>query len=274
MAIDWSYADPVAPTADEILKELNGKALADLKDAEGKVTRKAGEQLASFGEMKDDGSTDGVQWIYTGVYGPKGNFSQRRDNADPSGLGVYGSWAFAWPANRRILYNRASADPSGKPWSEAKAYTYWDAAEKKWTGPDVPDFVADQRPGERVRPVHHEPGGRVAPLGARHDDRRPVPGALRAVRGAGGEPALPQGPGQPGGAGVRQRLRDLRRRRRVPDRGHHLPADRALPLLDQERPDQRGAAAGVVHRALAGAGGREGHPAGADGADSGRTAAR
>ena len=109
--------------------------------------------------MKDDGSTDGVQWIYTGVYGPKGNFSQRRDNADPSGLGVYGTWAFAWPANRRILYNRASADPSGKPWSEAKAYIYWDAAEKKWTGPDVPDFVATNAPENGSGPFIMNPEG-------------------------------------------------------------------------------------------------------------------
>ncbi|MGK3946982.1 hypothetical protein ABK046_52520, partial [Streptomyces caeruleatus] len=74
---------------------------------------------------RDDGSTDGCMWIYTGVYGPTGNNAQRRDNSDPSGLGVYGSWGFAWPANRRIQYNRASADVDGKPWSEAKKYMYW-----------------------------------------------------------------------------------------------------------------------------------------------------
>jgi formate dehydrogenase major subunit len=166
MAIDWSYADPMLPTAEELLKELNGKALADLVGPDGTVTRKTGEQLASFGEMKDDGSTDGVQWIYTGVYGPKGNFAQRRDNADPSGLGVFGSWGFSWPANRRILYNRASADPAGKPWSEAKAYTYWDAAEKKWTGPDVPDFVATNAPENGSGPFIMNPEG-VSRLWAR-----------------------------------------------------------------------------------------------------------
>jgi formate dehydrogenase major subunit len=96
----------------------------DLKDAEGKVIRAAGSQLASFGEMRDDGST-GSMWIYTGVYGPNGNLSQRRDNSDPSGLGVYGNWGFSWPANRRIQYNRASADPEGKPWSESKKYMFW-----------------------------------------------------------------------------------------------------------------------------------------------------
>jgi formate dehydrogenase major subunit len=157
MAVDWSYADPALPTADELLMELNGKALADVKDPEGKVLRKAGERLKSFGEMRADGSTDGVQWIYTGVYGPDGNFAQRRENDDPSGLGVFGGWGFSWPANRRILYNRASADPSGKPWSEAKAYTYWDGA--KWTGPDVPDFVVTNAPDKGSGPFIMNPEG-------------------------------------------------------------------------------------------------------------------
>lgn len=148
--IDWSYEDPMAPTSDEILRELNGRALVDLRDEEGKVTRKAGEQLSSFGEMRDDGSTDGVQWIYTGVYTQEGNISQRRDNSDPSGKNVYGSWGFCWPANRRILYNRASADPSGKPWSEEKAYVFWDG--KRWTGADVPDFPATSAPSRGTGP--------------------------------------------------------------------------------------------------------------------------
>ena len=164
LAVDWNYADPAAPRPEELLKELNGKALADVKDPEGKVLRPAGEQLATFGEMRDDGSTDGCQWIYTGVFGPKGNFAQRRDNADPSGLGVYQNWAFSWPANRRILYNRASADPQGKPWSEAKAYVYWDGA--KWTGPDVPDFVVTNAPSNGSGPFIMNPEG-VSRLWAR-----------------------------------------------------------------------------------------------------------
>jgi formate dehydrogenase-N alpha subunit len=157
MAVDWSYKDAMHPHPEEILKELNGKALVDLKDAEGKVTRAAGQQLASFGEMRDDGSTNGAQWIYTGVYGPSGNFAQRRDNSDPSGLGVYGSWGFAWPANRRIIYNRASADPDGKPWSEARKYVYWDGA--KWTGVDVPDFVPTLAPSRGAGPFIMNPEG-------------------------------------------------------------------------------------------------------------------
>lgn len=150
MAIDWSYEDPLKPSPDELLRELNGKALADVRDAEGNVIRRAGEQLASFGEMRDDGSTDGSMWIYTGVYGPKGNFSQRRDNSDPSGLGVFGDWGFSWPANRRLQYNRASADPDGKPWSEEKKYIYWNG--ERWTGPDVPDYVPTIPPDQATGP--------------------------------------------------------------------------------------------------------------------------
>ena len=157
MAVDWSYADPVAPTADELLRELNGRALADLRDAEGNVVRKAGEMLASFGEMRADGTTDGVQWIYTGVYTPEGNLSQRRDNSDPSGMNVYGSWGFCWPANRRILYNRASADPSGKPWSEEKKYVFWDGS--RWTGADVPDFPPTTDPALGTGPFIMNPEG-------------------------------------------------------------------------------------------------------------------
>ena len=129
-----------------------------VKDAEGKVTRAAGAQLASFAEMRDDGTTDGGCWIYTGVYGPSGNFALRRDNADPSGLGVHGNWGFAWPANRRVLYNRASADPEGKPWSEAKKYMAWNG--ERWGGPDVPDFPPTKKPDAPAKPAARKAAGK------------------------------------------------------------------------------------------------------------------
>ncbi len=157
MAIDWSYKNPHEPSADEVLKEINGKAIVDLKNPEGNVTRAAGQQLASFAEMRDDGSTSGAQWIYTGVYGPNGNLSQRRNNEDPSGMSVYGSWGFAWPANRRILYNRASADLDGKPWSEAKKYVFWNG--KTWGGADIPDFVPTNPPDRGTMPFIMNPEG-------------------------------------------------------------------------------------------------------------------
>src|SRR5215470_16308470 len=174
LAVDWNYRNPHEPQADELLKELNGKALVDLKDAEGKVVRAAGSQLASFGEMRDDGSTDGSMWIYTGVYGPSGNFSMRRDNSDPSGLGVYGNWGFSWPANRRIQYNRASADPDGKPWSEAKKYIFWNG--QRWTGVDVPDFVPTIPPDRGTGPfiMNQEGVSRLWARGALNDGPFPV----------------------------------------------------------------------------------------------------
>src|SRR5690606_13951633 len=121
----WNYADPNSPTADEPLKEINGRARMDLRDAEGNGVGRAGEQLASFGAMRDDGSTHGACLIYSGAYGPKRYHVQWRDDSDPSGMKVYGSWGFWWPATLRILYNLASADSLGKPWSEAKKYIFW-----------------------------------------------------------------------------------------------------------------------------------------------------
>lgn len=152
MAVDWSYADPMYPQPDELIREINGRALTDLPDPTDatKVQYKAGQQLASFAHLKDDGSTMAACWIYTGAYTEKGNMTARRDNEDPSGLGIHPMWGFAWPANRRILYNRASADPSGKPWTERKAYIAWDGA--KWSGPDVPDFPPASAPEKAAGP--------------------------------------------------------------------------------------------------------------------------
>jgi ferredoxin len=95
-------------------------------------------KLSSFGELRDDGSTMAACWIYTGCYTEAGNISARRDNADPSGKGVHPNWGFAWPANRRILYNRASADPAGKPWSDRKSYVYWDGYRVKGRPFNIP----------------------------------------------------------------------------------------------------------------------------------------
>jgi formate dehydrogenase major subunit len=81
----------------------------------------------------------------------------RRDPADPSGLGVTPGWAWSWPANRRILYNRASANPAGKPWNPAKAYVSWNG--KKWGGNDVPDFKPDSVPEEGMNPFIMHPDG-------------------------------------------------------------------------------------------------------------------
>jgi hypothetical protein len=75
----------------------------------------AGKQVDGFAQLKDDGSTACGCWIYSGCWTEKGNMMARRDNTDPGDRGIAPNWAFAWPANRRVLYNRASCDPEGKP---------------------------------------------------------------------------------------------------------------------------------------------------------------
>src|SRR6266545_1700390 len=123
----WNYTRPHNPDPAEVLKEINGYAIEDLPDPAdpSKILLRAGQLLPTFGMMRADGKTSGGCWIYTGVYTEAGNMSMRRDAADPTGLGIYPNWGFSWPANRRVLYNRASADPNGKPWSERKKYVWW-----------------------------------------------------------------------------------------------------------------------------------------------------
>ncbi len=114
--------------------------------------------LNSFVEMKADGSTSGGCWIYTGVYTDGVNQSARRKPGSQQSW-VAPEWGWAWPMNRRILYNRASADPDGKPWSERKAYIWWDEAAGKWTGHDVPDFQVTKAPSFRPEPGIGGPEG-------------------------------------------------------------------------------------------------------------------
>ena len=123
------------PDAEAVLREVNGW------DA-------TGHPLSSYTELKDDGSTTCGCWIYSGCYAGGENGPRRRRHPDPDDH-IAPEWGWAWPANRRLLYNRASADPSGRPWSERKRYVWWDASEKKWTGVDVPDFKADMAPDHR-----------------------------------------------------------------------------------------------------------------------------
>lgn len=133
--LTWDYpvhGETQDPDAEAVLREINGVG-------------PDGRALNSYMQMKDDGSTSGGCWIYTGVYADEVNQAARRVPATE--MGVAGSeWGWAWPLNRRMLYNRASADPSGRPWSERKAYVWWDEEAGEWTGKDVPDFEKNKRP--------------------------------------------------------------------------------------------------------------------------------
>jgi formate dehydrogenase major subunit len=120
------------PDPESVLGEINGY------DAEG-------NPLSSYTQLEADGSTTAGCWIYTGVFADGVNQADRRKPGNEQDW-VAAEWGWAWPANRRTLYNRASADAEGRPWSERKAYVWWDAEQEKWTGHDVPDFEATKPP--------------------------------------------------------------------------------------------------------------------------------
>jgi formate dehydrogenase major subunit len=145
--LSWAYSNPVNPDQTEVLKEISGKALADIPDPKdkAKVLKTAGQQLDGFAQLQDDGSTMCGNWIYGGCFTEAGNLTQRRNNADPSGLGMFHQWAFSWPANRRVMYNRASSDKEGNPWDASRSGIRWTG--EKWVG-DVPDIKPDSKPGE------------------------------------------------------------------------------------------------------------------------------
>jgi formate dehydrogenase major subunit len=170
-ALVWDYLDPRAnegwriqdePSAALILKEINGYEASGGKLPQAKP-------LKSFADLKDDGTTACGAWIYTGIYAPTAeepnghNHAANRKGDDWVALG----WAFSWPANRRLMYNRASADPQGNPWAKEarlarefataggpamRGYVYWDREQKRWVGLDVPDFVLTTAPETPAKP--------------------------------------------------------------------------------------------------------------------------
>jgi formate dehydrogenase major subunit len=147
--LTWDYpagegdeANPGEANPAAVLAEINGYH---------RTGPQAGQLLSSYTELRADGSTTAGCWIYTGVYADGVNHAA--DRVPNGGAGPSQSeWGWAWPANRRILYNRASADPDGRPWSERKRYIWWDDAKNRWVGDDVPDFVVDRAPGSRPDP--------------------------------------------------------------------------------------------------------------------------
>ena len=139
-ALTWDYPTEGAirePKVDAVVCEING------------YRTDTGELVHEYTELQDDGSTACGCWIYSGVHPKPGhNISNMRKPHDYLGHG----WGFSWPSDRRILYNRASARPDGKPWSERKKLVWWDANKREWTGKDVPDFKKDVAPDYRPEP--------------------------------------------------------------------------------------------------------------------------
>ncbi|TCI08838.1 formate dehydrogenase-N subunit alpha [Dyella soli] len=148
--LTWKYTDPTSPDPEDLAKEMNGRALADLTDPVTGVVTKAGTLLDGFAQLRDDGTTSSGCWIFSGSFTEKGNQMARRDATDPREQGIAPNWAWAWPANRRILYNRASADPDGKPWNPAKPVISWNGT--RWVGIDVPDYTPTLNPAAGASP--------------------------------------------------------------------------------------------------------------------------
>jgi formate dehydrogenase major subunit len=168
----FAYTNPYSPSLSEVAKEINGKATADITDPKTNTTIKAGQQLPSFAWLKDDGTTSSGNWLYCGSWTEAGAMTQRRGTEDPSGLGVYPNWAWSWPLNRRVLYNRASCDVEGKPWDATRRQVWWDESKNSWAGVDVPDFKADSPPKDHMGPFIMNPEGigrLFVPLGAMAD---------------------------------------------------------------------------------------------------------
>jgi formate dehydrogenase major subunit len=136
--LTWDYpteGETAEPDAEAVLAEINGW------DGEG-------NPLASYEQLNEDGSTACGCWIYCGVYADGVNQAARRKPGKEQ-TWIANEWGWAWPANRRIIYNRASADPEGRPWSERKALVWWDEEKAMWTGHDIPDFAGDKSPHYR-----------------------------------------------------------------------------------------------------------------------------
>ena len=149
--LNWDYGDP--PDAERVAREINGYWTQDVLDDKGNVVGRKGDLLDTFTELRDDGTTASGAWIYCGYFYDRddgtGHFMpscKRRGTKDPGGLGIYPYWGWVWPANRHILYNRCSADASGKPWNPDRVLIRWDPEQRKWVGNDVPDFSPTKDP--------------------------------------------------------------------------------------------------------------------------------
>ncbi|MBZ5531394.1 MAG: formate dehydrogenase-N subunit alpha [Acidobacteriia bacterium] len=158
--LTWAYSNPASPSLTEIAKEINGKALADLHDEKQTPTDwKAGQQLPGFAWLKDDGTTSCGNWLYCGSWPDAGSNTQRRNPDDPSGLGIHPTWGWSWPMNRRVMYNRASCNLEGKPWDPSRKQVWFNEANGKWAGNDVPDFKPDSNPKDHMGPFIMTPEG-------------------------------------------------------------------------------------------------------------------
>ena len=171
LGLHWPYKLAEAPSPEEIAREVNGYVVEDITDPKDAsvVQLRAGQQLDGFAQLRDDGKTACGCWIYSGCFTERGNQMARRDNSDPYDSGLAPGWAWAWPVNRRILYNRASCDVDGKPWNPRHKVIEWNG--KAWAGADVPDYPPATKPEAGMNPFIMNPEGvaRLFTLGMMRD---------------------------------------------------------------------------------------------------------
>ncbi len=165
LKLAWNYGEGEVD-AHQVAKEINGWAISEVKDADGNVIVPAGQQVKNFTQLQSDGSTACANWIYSGSYNEDGNMMARRDNTDhhPAGIGLISDWAWAWPLNRRIIYNRASCDPEGVPYDPKRFVVRWNG--EKWEG-DIPDGAW---PPSEKHPFIMRRGGRARIFGPSMSD--------------------------------------------------------------------------------------------------------
>jgi len=157
--LKWDYETNGKFDIHKVAKEINGYFLEDIPEHPfDKKAYKKGTLVPSFVFLLDDGRTSSGNWIYSASYTEAGNMAARRKKTDPTGLGLYPEWAWAWPVNRRIIYNRASVDLEGNPRNPKRALLKWDAENKKWIG-DVPDGPAPPMGTQGVYPFIMKPDG-------------------------------------------------------------------------------------------------------------------
>ena len=203
----WNYIDPHNPSLSEVAREINGRDLS------------TGQQLPGFAALKDDGTTSCGNWLYCGSWTEAGALMQRRGTEDPSGLGIYPNWGWSWPANRRVLYNRASCDPAGNPWDPDRKQIWWSESAGRWVGPDVPDIKADSPPKDHMGPfiMNGEGVGRLFVPGAGLADG-PFPEHYEPAESPIVNPLHPTQSGNP----VSKRFQSALDKLGTPDQGYNI----------------------------------------------------
>ena len=229
------------PDLEKVLMEINGHHLDQIDPRSGRP-----RLVSGFSELKDDGSTACGCWVYSGVFPEPGRnrANERKITDDP----FQPEWGFAWPNNIRILYNRASADPDGRPWSERKKLVWWDSEKRRWVGLDKPDFDPEKPPDYQPPPgatgMAAIAGTHPFTMKCRRAGLAVLPrhqgwasaDALRAGRVAVRQPALSQTQFQPNGSLFRGTAEPHRPHAdsRVSRGGHDVPSYRALPEWTDE----------------------------------------